>query len=133
VLKWNGAVVQNEDPQGHTALPLVIPRRLSEEFTVSAHADGVSFFDPPNCRDFAEDHEVPAGWTIEATRGDSGHPGISEIAVFDDDQGRKSLEDYRYEAVSQRVVKVGGRICGVAVFVPANFERRYRVFLIRRD
>ncbi len=130
VLRWNGADVQN------TALPLTIPRRLTEEFDVGFRVDGPAPFGPPNCRSFEESHEVPAGWTIDQARGDQGHPGVSQLEVGDDDQGLKSLEKYRYEAASERVVKVSGNICGVWVgfeSVPASFLRRYRVFLIRRD
>jgi hypothetical protein len=111
---------------------------LSEEdFIVTASADS-SWNWNNECKRLEDEpsatHSVPAGWVIDRSRGDSGHPGISELANNSNAQANESLSGYNYQAVSDATVQIMGKICGDSWSNNteedvARFNRTYRVFM----
>jgi hypothetical protein len=107
-----------------------------EDFTVRAFADNGWF--SGSCTDIESDpsseYSIEAGWVIDRTKGDSGHPGVQEIANNSNGQANDSLERYDYRAISDAAVRVSGRICGEAFQGDkARFDRTYRVFKRREQ
>ena len=101
------------------------------DFSVSAYAPASSFPGLPICTEIIGDLVLPAGWVIDSTLGDPGHPGISEVAESSNRQALTSLTSYTYATASDRTAYVRGRICGSAWWGPgAVFERTYRVFTV---
>lgn len=101
------------------------------DFVVSAYAPASSFPAPRNCTEIVGDLVLAAGWAIDPTLGDLGHPGISEVADSSNPQAISSLTLYTYAANSVRTAQVRGRICGSQWWgPPAVFERTYRVFTV---
>jgi hypothetical protein len=115
------------------------PATGSEDFTVKVHADNGGFGGlGGECKNIQDDpaasHWIGSGWKIDRSRGDAGHPGISEIAVDDNDQSKDSLEKggYNYQAQGDSKVQVEGTICGAGWWGPgAVFARTYRIYLIK--
>lgn len=111
---------------------------LSEEdFVVTASADS-SWNWNNECKRLENEqsatHNVPAGWVIDRSRGDAGHPGVAEVANDSNDQADESLSGYNYQAVSDGTVQIMGEICGDSWSNntsedKAQFNRTYRVFM----
>jgi hypothetical protein len=111
---------------------------LSEEdFVVTASADS-SWNWNNECKQLENEpsatHTVPAGWVIDRSRGDAGHPGVAELANNSNAQANESLGGYNYQAVSDATVQIMGKICGDTWSNntsedKAQFNRTYRVFL----
>jgi hypothetical protein len=111
-----------------------VPQKDQNEFEVNVHADPGVFLG--SCVQIQDDPQsrfpLPEGWRIDKDRGDAGHPGISEIAVKDNSQSKSSLRGYNYQATSDVLVQISGRICGSGgMGAGAIFDRFYRVFLVR--
>jgi hypothetical protein len=111
---------------------------LSEEdFVVTASADS-SWNWNNECKQLVNEpsatHTVAAGWVIDRSQGDTGHPGVAELANDSNDQANESLSGYNYQAVSDASVQIMGEICGDAFSNntsedKAQFNRSYRVFM----
>jgi hypothetical protein len=107
-----------------------------EDFMVTAFADNGTF--SGSCTDIESDqssqYTIEAGWVIDRTKGDPGHPGVQEIANNSNGQANRSLERYDYRAISDAAVRVSGRICGQSLQRDkARFNRTYRVFKRREQ
>jgi hypothetical protein len=110
---------------------------LQEDFVVTASADS-SWNWNNECKQLENEpsatHTVPAGWVIDRSRGDPGHPGIAELANNSNGQANDSLSGYNYQAVSDASLQITGKICGDewsnnTSEDKAEFNRTYRVFM----
>ncbi|HEX8075816.1 MAG TPA: hypothetical protein VF545_12655 [Thermoleophilaceae bacterium] len=108
-----------------------------EDFVVTASADS-SWNWNNECKQLVDEpsatHTVPAGWVIDRSRGDAGHPGVAELANDSNDQADDTLSGYNYQAVSDATVQVMGKVCGDTYSNntsedKAEFNRTYRVFM----
>jgi hypothetical protein len=75
---------------------------------------------------------IYGGWKVDITKGDPGHPGVSDIFDESNDQAKASLRDhknYNYQAKDPYIVQVSGTICGGAGIgaSPAIFVHQYVV------
>jgi hypothetical protein len=108
-----------------------------EDFIVTATASP-SWKWSPECKNIESvpsgTHNIAAGWVIDRTKGDAGHPGVSEIANDSNSQANDSLSSYDYQAISDATVQVSGRICGDSWSNKtsedyAQFNRTYRAHI----
>ena len=130
VLRWGTDEVSGDTPQNQSALPLIlpaVPKRDSRLWTVGAYAASGVYNVP-----FRQTYPVEAPWRIDFSMGDSGHPGISQVAIRGNKQANKSLRAYNYQAVNYKLAQVSGTVSGADWWGPgAIFERTYRVYLIQ--
>lgn len=111
-----------------------------QDITVTFQADPHPLFDPtPNCLLIHSPTEISAftstvmaGWTIDVTKGDVAHPGISDIIDLSNFEAQLTLMNYQYQASSATTFAVSGTVCGS----PSNafaavFQHVYRVWLKR--
>ena len=121
-------------PPTPTITPTPTPALSSVDFTIQAYARSNIFTDNI-CTDFEESRiiDLTSGWMIDQTKGDSGHPGIQELTIEDNQRSTDTLRDYDYYYQSTTsALTVKGRICGANFGGPgAIFKRTYRVFLIK--
>jgi hypothetical protein len=137
VLSWNSSAVKGYETAS-SKLPIVIPKPAepilgSEQFEVQAHADSGWF--SGGCVPVDASRSIDTGTTgnirIDRSRGDPGHPGISETTVKDNNQSKKSLRGYNYYASSSKDMAIKGTICGASALGPgAIFDRVYTVYTI---
>jgi hypothetical protein len=116
--------------------PPVRYEERSEQFQVSAYAKGGGGItgqgaDTKAIESFpSATYNASAGWVIDKTKGDAGHPGVAEIGNQSNTQSDNSLRGYNYQAASDATVVVSGTISGANWWGPgAIFERTYNVFL----
>lgn len=104
-----------------------------EDFTVSLHAanGGIGGLggETKKIEDEATSvYTIGSPWTIDRTKGDQNHAGISEIANDSNTQGNTSLTGYDYRSTTDTSVQVYGTIYGAPWWGPgAIFNRTYRV------
>jgi hypothetical protein len=110
--------------------PAVEYEENHEDFFVSVYADTGASGDCEEIEDHAcSTYTVSIGWVIDRSKGDSGHPGISEIANNSWKQADKTLRQYDYKPISDTTVQVYGRFCGKSWWRGgAQFARTYRVY-----
>ena len=101
--------------------------------TVTAFADNSWF--SQNCEKIESDETATIvlsdpNWVIDSSKGDPGHPGITEQQDESNGQALETLDNYNYQAISETTVKVTGRICGSRLQGDkARFKRNYRIHL----
>ncbi|MFG3604430.1 hypothetical protein [Micromonospora chersina] len=104
----------------------------SDDFKVSVHANSgtIGGGETKNVHDQPDSvYNLSTGWVVDRSKGDPGHPGVSEISVNDNQQSKTSLRAYDYRTISDNAVQVFGTINGAGWGGPgAIFERTYRVF-----
>ena len=137
VLNWNSSTVKGYK-SASSALPIIIPTPPqpvlgSEQFEIQAHAD--SGWKSGGCAPIDATRYINSGTTgnirIDTSRGDVGHPGISETAVNDNKQSQNSLRAYNYFASSPTSLSITGQICGANWDRDgAQFDRIYTVYTI---
>ncbi|MFE9690624.1 hypothetical protein [Micromonospora sp. NPDC005806] len=105
----------------------------TEEFTISLHANNGGVGGLGGETKKIEDqptsvYTISSPWTIDRTKGDPSHGGISEIANNSNNQANTSLTGYDYRATSDTSVQVFGTIYGAPWWGPgAIFNRTYQV------
>lgn len=73
---------------------------------------------------------LPSGWVVDHTKGDVGHPAISQGSDRSNRQARLSLRAHNYQATSDSTVQVSGRIKDAPWWGSgAIFERDYTVHM----
>jgi hypothetical protein len=73
---------------------------------------------------------VQSGWTIDTSKGDAGHPGLSDIIDFSNLEAKTFLT-YDYQPASSTTFAVTGSMCNASPFTTATFQHMYRVWLQR--
>lgn len=100
----------------------------SEGFIVSKHADD-GFWSGDTVHLDTTYNILREEFVIDPTKGDGGHPGISEISDNSNSQAKSSLKSYNYRAISPTSVQIEGTIQGASLWRgDAKFARAYRVF-----
>jgi hypothetical protein len=108
----------------------------TRDFDVTVHAgNGLFSGELKTIQDQPQSlYTVPAGWIIDQSKGDPGHPGVSQVAIRGNQRGRDTLRAYTYRAISDTQAQVFGTIEGAGGLGPgAIFDRTYRVFLISQQ
>ena len=101
--------------------------------TVTAFAD--NSWISQNCEKIESDESATIvlsdpNWVIDFSKGDPGHPGITELQDESNDLALETLDKYNYQAISETTVRVTGRICGSRLQGDkARFKRTYRIHL----
>ncbi|HEV7942522.1 MAG TPA: hypothetical protein VGP17_06950 [Solirubrobacteraceae bacterium] len=114
----------------HTPTPVY--NETTETFLVEAHEPGgnisAQYLNLESVGDTK--HTVPTGWVIDRSKGDPGHPGISEVANNSNEQANESLRGYNYQASGDAAVQISGTINSAGGWGSgAEFSREYTVFL----
>jgi len=74
---------------------------------------------------------VMSGWTIDTTKGDAGHPGLSDIIDFSNLEAKSLLQNYDFQPASSTTFAITGSMCDPSPFTTAVFQHVYRVWLQR--
>jgi hypothetical protein len=130
-LTWMTSNVRTDGSGVSSALPIILPappRTSHEDFTVNVHADNFG-----QCKTIDYPYRLSGGWTIDRTKGDPDHPGISQIRDDSNQQAKDTLRGDNYQPESDDSLRVTGTICGSKGWgAGAIFNRTYRVFMLQQ-
>jgi hypothetical protein len=139
-LDWSARKVQ-----GSSRLAVILPPAVTwvyafEDFVVNFHVSPNGFLNPDNnCKTIesvdgsgAWNFQITGGWTIDRSKGDTGHGGIVEVSDASNRQAKETLRGYNYQPSSDTVVQITGTTCGAHnAGDGAIFRRTYRVYKMR--
>lgn len=133
VIFWDDAPVAQTSGE-RTEIPIQLPappeiKYGTFDFRVENHASSGVF--SGSCHNLSFTQNISAtGMSIDTTKGDPGHPGISQLTINDNRQSVKTLRAYNYQVTSPKTVLIDGRICGARGWGKgAIFSRSFRVYL----
>jgi hypothetical protein len=142
VLSWGSGPVTGYG-SASSSLPIIIPPPNppvlgSETFTATGHANsGLFAGDCVNLSDLTTTrYSIYGGPTgniiIDRSKGDPGHPGISQLSDGDNRQADGTLgSTLNYQPISNYEVQVSGHICGASADGPgAIFNRTYKIYTL---
>jgi hypothetical protein len=112
--------------------PAPVYNESSETFWVKAHEPGGNISAQYLKLESVGDskYTIPTGWVIDRSKGDAGHPGISEIENNSNEQANNSLREYNYQASGDAAVQISGTINSAGSWGSgAEFSREYTVHL----
>jgi hypothetical protein len=109
---------------GHfpTYVPMLAPTFEEKEFKWNVP----EYASPGEEKIFYKTQKVPEGFVVDLTKGDPGHPGVTQEDSGSNDPGRDSLRAHNYRAMDDSTIEVSARIQGAGA--GAIFNRTYKYF-----